>query len=363
MTEQEETAGLVAKAQGVLATLRQRVPLLDHALRMNDHYNRLNGSIQAGGITYFAFLSFFPILAVAFFAIGYVSMVWPDARANLTAGIEAILAGMVGDGDNQISLEQIERASATLGLIGLVGLLYTGLGWLSAMRGALLTMFELPTAEKPNFVVGKLRDLLTLGLIGTVLVVSVAVSSVVSSLSADILAFLGVGSSVLGWSLKFLTVAVGLGSSMVLFYAIFRLLAKPDLPSRALWSGALLGSIGFEVLKRLATLLMASTSQQPAFQAFGIALILLVWMYYFSQIILYAAVWAQTAVPSATASADDADEESDDSDTAADETDSDTARFVPVPVEGGTGTRPGVLLAVGALAGAVLARLLRGRGD
>lgn len=351
MVEPEESVGLVAKAQAAFAELRRRVPLLDHALRMNDHYNRLNGSVQAGGITYFAFLSFFPILAVAFFVVGYVSQVWPDAQANLTAGLEEILPGMVGDGDNQISLKQIERAAATAGLVGLVGLLYTGLGWLSAMRAALLSMFELPLTEKPNFVVGKLRDLLTLGLIGTVLVVSVAVSSVVSTLSTDILRLLGVGSTALGWALQILTVAVGLGTSTALFYVIFRLLAKPDLPSRALWSGAFLGSMGFEVLKRLAALLMASTTRQPAFQAFGIALILLVWMYYFSQIVLYAAVWAQTSV---------APEEPAEEEAAGDEP-ADTS-YADRPAEAeppDRGARPAVLLGVGAIAGAVLARLLR----
>jgi membrane protein len=33
---------------------------------------------------------------------------------------------------------------------------------------------------------------------------------------------------------------------------------------------------------------------QPAFQAFGIALILLVWINYFSQVVMYAASWAHT---------------------------------------------------------------------
>jgi membrane protein len=34
---------------------------------------------------------------------------------------------------------------------------------------------------------------------------------------------------------------------------------------------------------------------QPAFQAFGIALILVVWINYFSRVVLYAAAWAHTS--------------------------------------------------------------------
>ena len=40
----------------------------------------MKGSQQAGAVTYFAFLSFFPILALAFFVVGCISQVYPDAR-------------------------------------------------------------------------------------------------------------------------------------------------------------------------------------------------------------------------------------------------------------------------------------------
>jgi membrane protein len=79
------------------------------------------------------------------------------------------------------------------------------------------------------------------------------------------------------------------------------LLAHPPLPRRALWRGALIAAVGFEILKQASTLLLASTKGQPSFQAFGIALILLVWINYFSQVTLYAAAWAQTSVPSPVA--------------------------------------------------------------
>jgi membrane protein len=53
--------------------------------------------------------------------------------------------------------------------------------------------------------------------------------------------------------------------------------------------------VGFELLKQLSTLLIRSTQGQPAFQVFGLALILLVWINYFSRIVLYAAAWAWSA--------------------------------------------------------------------
>ena len=276
-----------------LAAVRERRPFLDHLLRMQEHYSEVKGGQQAGAVTYFGFLSFFPIMALAFFTVGYVARVYPDAQDALLDAINTVLPGIVGDGDNEISLADIEDAAGAVGLIGLVGVLYSGLGWLSAMRDALFVVFEKPAFAQPGFVVGKLRDLVTLALVGVVLLLSVGVSGGVTGFSEELLDMAGLGSE-LGWVLTLLGVVVGLVASTVLFYAIFRLLGAPDVPGRSLWSGALFGAIGFEVLKQLSSLLLGTTEGQPAFQAFGIALILLVWINYFSRVVLYAAAWAYT---------------------------------------------------------------------
>ncbi len=158
-------------------------------------------------------------------------------------------------------------------------MLYAGLGWLSGMRTALRVMFESPSRTQPGFVGGKLIDLLSMVVIGVVLVVSVAVSGFVSTYSQEVLDWIGVGRD-LSPLLVLLTVLIGVAANMVLFYAMFRLLGEPDLPSKALWSGALLGALGFEVLKRLSSLLLAATKSSPGVQAFGVTLILLVWINY-----------------------------------------------------------------------------------
>jgi membrane protein len=274
--------------------LRARRPLVDHAVRMVQHYGDVKGGLQAGAVTYFAFLSLFPILALAFFAVGLLSQVFPDARANLIEAINELLPGLIGEGDGQLSLQTIEDSAGTVGLLGLIGVLYTGLGWLSGMRKALRVMFESPSRTQPGFVGGKLIDLLSMLVIGVVLAVSVAVSGLVSTYSQDVLDWIGVGRE-LSPLLVLLTVLIGVAANMVLFYATFRMLGEPDLPSRSLWSGALLGALGFEVLKRLSSLLLAATKSSPGVQAFGVTLILLVWINYTMRLVMFAAAWAQTS--------------------------------------------------------------------
>jgi membrane protein len=201
-------------------------------------------------------------------------------------------------GRHGVKLDTLGHYSGVTGLIGLAGVLYAGLGWLSALRQALQVMFVLPAGDKPNFLVGKLRDLATLVLIGLTLMVSVVLSGAVTGFSSRILGWVGVDRGSLGPAvlLSVLGHVLAIVASTVLLVTMFKLLVvESHVPRRALVGGALLGAVGFELLKSGANLLLAQTKGNPAFQSFGIALILLVWIYYFSRLIMYAAAWAYTS--------------------------------------------------------------------
>jgi membrane protein len=284
----------VPSLQERVAEVRQRRPLVDHVVRMQEHYGEVKAGQQAGAVTYFAFLSFFPILALAFFVVGLVAKVYDGAQGDLTDALNAVIPGLVGTSDNQVQISDIEKAASAVGIISALVLLYSGLGWLSAMRDALTIVFEVSSRLQPNFVVGKLRDLMALVLIGVTLLVSVALAGLVGNFSEDVLGWLHLGEE-LGWLVTLLSVVLGLAANMLLFFSMFVLLAEPPTPRRSLWSGALLGALAFEVLKQVSGLLISSTQGNPAFQAFGIALIVLVWINYFSRVVLYAAAWAHTS--------------------------------------------------------------------
>jgi membrane protein len=282
---------IVDKVKQRIADARERRPLLDQVVRMVEHYGAVRGNIQAGAVTYFAFISFFPILALAFAVIGFVARVYDGAETDLVDAINSVLPGLVGDEEGDLRLSDIRESAPGILSIGLVVVLYSGLGWLSSMRDALIVMFDLPEREQPNFVIGKVRDVIALATLGVVLIVSVGVSGVVTGLSEQILEWVGLGAG-LGWLLSLVAVVIGLAANALLFFALFKILADPGLPRRALWSGAVLGAIGFEVLKQVSQVLLRSTASSPAFQAFGIALILVVWINYFSRVVMYAASWA-----------------------------------------------------------------------
>lgn len=285
---------IIDKAKQRVQDARERSPLLDHVVRTVEHYGDVNGSALAAAVTYFAFLSFFPILALAFAVIGFVSRAYPNADEDLIKAINEVLPNIVG-GEDGLDLSTFEQNAPGILSVGLVLALYSGLGWLSGMRTALIAVFEEPEKERPNLLLGKLRDILALLALGSVLIGSVAISGVATKLTTPILDYLGLGVGAAP-VVFVIGLVLGLAANTVLFFAFFRLLAAPNVPTRSLWSGALLGALAFEVLKQLSTYLLAATKDQPAAQAFGIALILVVWINYFSRVVVLAASWAHTTV-------------------------------------------------------------------
>src|ERR1700712_1226504 len=119
---------IVGKAKNALADLRTRVPVLDHALRMNAHYGKVRGGALAGAVTYFGFLSFFPLVAVAFSVVGYVTAAYPDAKNQLVDSLNSTFPGLLCTGKacaaGQINIDDIITAKAGTGLVGLVGLVF-----------------------------------------------------------------------------------------------------------------------------------------------------------------------------------------------------------------------------------------------
>ena len=285
------------RATAKVRRFRGRHHKIDHVIRMVTHYGSVNGAGQAGAVTYFGFLSFFPIMALAFFAVGVLAHVYPELRADIRVEIENLLPGVIGNGKNEIPLSTFEDYGSAVGVLGLLGLFYAGLGWLSGMRDALETMFVLPKKKQPNIVLGKVRDLGALIVLGLTLIVSVALSGLVAGFSETVLGWFGVDQQATLPNALLWVVSHGLAiaASTVLLFTLFTLLAQPHVPRRSLLDGALLGAIGFELLKMLAYFLIAQTKGQPAFQTFGVALILLVWINYFSRLVMYAASYAYTS--------------------------------------------------------------------
>lgn len=301
---------LIDRAKERFQRARERRVWLDHLALTVQHYLDAQGPANAGNITYFGFLSFFPLLAIAFATVGLIARIFPEAKGSLVTALKDVFPVIIGDEEGQISLETFEGAAGAAGIIGVAVLLFLGLNWLSAVRAGLEHVFDLVPQETPNFFLGKLRDLLSLGAVGTVLIASVAISSTVTAFSRQVREALGLdlvpGTGLL---ITALGVALGVAASTLLFIVLFRLLANADVPFRALVHGAMFSAIGFEALKLVASSLLALSTRSAAAAVFGTALVLIVWISYFARVTLLGASWAETSPIAVAARAEAAEKE------------------------------------------------------
>ena len=259
------------------------------------HYMNVQGNMLAGAITYYGYLSVFPMLVLAFALVGVLTAGSDRASMVVTDAINRVLPGLIGTGEGELSLATVQSAAGTVGLVAVLTLLYTGLGWLSALRQALRDVLLLPVESGRSFLAGKAVDLMTLAVLAVVMPVSVGLSAAVTGLTGASLRWLSLD-EVPGTFLLVRAVALVLGvaSSTVLFLVMFRLLPRLNLPLPTLLRGALVAAIGFEGLKLVATYLIRLATQNPATAFVGTSLVLLVWINLSSRILVLGASWAVT---------------------------------------------------------------------
>jgi len=256
--------------------------------------------VLAGGIAYVAFFSLFPALAVGFTVFGLVLGNDADLQArvidSVNDGIGTTIITPPGRTGGIVGIDSLTGSNelTVAGIIGLVGFLFTGLGWLDAMREGIRAMFGQPPLES-NVVLVKLRDLLVLASIGIVVLASAIGGIAVSGTTGALLRSVGLDGSLPGrLVLGAVSTLLLLGVDVLVFMVIFRLLSGVPVPRPDFWDAALFGGIGLGVLKLFAGLLLNILGNNKFLATAGVLLGLLVWLNLVSRLTLIAAAWGAT---------------------------------------------------------------------
>lgn len=273
---------------------REKYPWLDHLVRAGERYTENHGDHYAAAITYFSILALVPLLMVAFAVAGFVLRGNPDLVDQLREGITSAVPGDLGQTLDGVVDTAINRAGA-IGLIGLIGALYSGIGWMSNLREALTEQWG-QRDEAPPMIKRLAFDLLALVGLGLALVLSFAIASVTGSLGRTLLGLVGLGE--VGWAIVLLNVVgflVGLlGNWLVFLWVIARLPREPVTFASAA-KAALIGAVGFAILQRVMVVYLGTIGQSPAGAAFGSILGLLIFIFFTSRFLLFVTAWAASA--------------------------------------------------------------------
>ncbi|HEV7194816.1 MAG TPA: YihY/virulence factor BrkB family protein [Pedococcus sp.] len=264
-------------------------------------YNDARGGLLAGGVTYFAFLSIFPIMALAFAVFGVLLRGHPQWLTDIHRYASTALPGFVQDASGKggiIPLTLPGRGTlATVGIIGVVGLLFGGLGWLVALRDGLRAIFGVgPTSG--NVVTDKLRDIGLMLSIGFVILLSAVVAGFANGAAGFAAEHMGLGSK--GWVVTVVGIVVQAVLNTAVVALILRLLTGLDLSWQTLRSGATFGGIGLTLLQLFGASLIKGTTHNKVFASIAVVVGLLVFLNFISRLLLVAAAWTANDVELST---------------------------------------------------------------
>lgn len=254
-------------------------------------YQADGGDRLAAGVTYFGFLSFFPLVALAFAVLGYVVAGDSALQRDVERSLSSYLPGLIGNGPHQISVRDVAATKAGAGVVGLVGLLVAGLGWIAALRQSIRIIWH-EDPKDAGFLRSKLRDLTALLVIGVGVLSSVAVSAAATAVTDQLLRWVGLSAAGVGAVLTpVLAVLVGIAVDTLVLAYLFTLVPRTPGGWRRVWRGALLGAVALEVLKLIGTFLVARTTSNPLYGTFAVVVGLLVWINVISRVLMLAACW------------------------------------------------------------------------
>jgi membrane protein len=214
--------------------MQRRHPRLGLPIAVVYKYVDDAGGYLAALITYYAFVSLFPLLLVLTTVLGFVL----SGHAGLQHRIEdsAVSQFPVIGGE----LGQPRRiGGGMVGLtIGLLAALYGGLGVAQATQYAMNTAWAVPRNERRDPIRGRALSLLILATVGISVLGTTALSAVVTSDVGSLGAVLRIASVV---------VAVAINTAVCLF--VFRIAPARRVPYRGLWPGALAAALCWQLLQ------------------------------------------------------------------------------------------------------------------
>lgn len=254
----------------VQARWRARWPWLDRLLTVNERFGAISGGPLSSSITLATFLSLFPLLLVLISVVGFVS----SGDAGFTQELigELGLQGEAADVVEQ-AIATAEESRRAASIIGLVGLLWAGLGVVGAIQAALNAAWQVTGRG----LVDRLVALRWLIGAGSLFLLTAGLGTLIGRLPGPLVA---------------LNLLVGGALTTVLFLWTYSTLGNSSVGWRVHVPGALVVAVGFELLKVVGSVYVprAIAGSSALYGSIGIVFAILAWLALYARLIVHGAV-------------------------------------------------------------------------
>jgi membrane protein len=251
---------------------------------------------MGAALAYYAIFSLAPLLLIAIAVAG-----WVFGEEAAQRGLHDQIAGTVGDSAATATEEILagvhRSGGGVLGtVIGVVVLLFGASGFFVELQGALNTIWRVKPAPGTGLwgvVRERLFSFLVVLATGLVLLVSVVVSTVLEAVENALRGELA-GE---GWLWSGVNKVATFALVTVLFAMIYKVLPETKVTWSDVRVGAVVAALLFTFGKYLIDLYLTRCVVVSAFGAAGSVIVVLTWVYYSSQILLFGAEFTRACAP------------------------------------------------------------------
>nr|BFE67759.1 inner membrane protein YhjD [Actinoplanes digitatis] len=269
-----------AAVEARIMALRHRSPQFDHFCRAWLRYEAVLGGRLAAAIAYYGFFAVFALTLIGYSIFGFLIGANPELFEVVQEFLEQNLPFL--------DVQAIVDSGRTVGIVGILGLIFTGIGWVEAIRSSQRLIWRLN--QQPGYIgVRQAVDLLVL--IGILLLLAVSVFAVYG-LEALLGWIAGDQASLLRSAVNLiLTVAI----NMVLAAALLAAVPRLRMTARRMLPPVLQVGIGITLLNTVGRFFVNLVERNPAYALVASAVGVLVYLYVFNQLLLFGASWAATS--------------------------------------------------------------------
>jgi membrane protein len=237
------------------------------------------GGYLAALITYYGFLSLFPLLLLASTVLNFVLTGNPTLQQEV---LQSALGQFPVVGTQLSDPRGISGSGVGL-VVGILGTLYGGLGVAQAGQNAMNVVWRVPRNSRPNPLASRVNSLRLLAVVG----LAILGTTVLSALGGDADSY---GASV-GTSVKVLLIAVSMVVNAAVFTLGFKVATARPLTLRQTLPGAIGAAVAWQVLQFIGTTYIGGVVKHAREfnSVFALVLGLIAWIYIEAVVVVFAA--------------------------------------------------------------------------